>query len=122
MDTQRTWPYGDNVKDDGNIVVNQRMIHQLLNRKGTPENRSMMALGIEVEELRDEVGMGLAELACLSGLDRGFLAILEAGKAVESEVTDGVLMDLAIALSHVCTSEGRDVWTIREYLEEAMRP
>lgn len=117
MDTQRTWPYGDNVKDDGNIVVNQRMIHQLLNRKGTPENRSMMALGIEVEELRDKVGMGLAELACLSGLDRGFLAILEAGKAVESEVTDGVLMDLATALS-----EGRDVWTIREYLEEAMRP
>ena len=73
--------------------------------------------GEGVGELREGVGMGLAELACLSGLDRGFLAILEAGKAVESEVTDGVLMDLATALS-----EGRDVWTIREYLEEAMRP
>ena len=117
MTTQRTWPFGDNTKDDGNIVVNQRMIHQLLGRKGTPENRSMMALGIEVSELRDEVGMGLAELACLSGLDRGFIAILESGKALESEVTDKVLWLLAGSLS-----EGRDIWRIREYLDEAMRP
>ena len=92
MNTQRTWPFGDNIKDDGNIVVNQRMIHQLLGRKGTPENRSMMALGIEV-------GMGLAELACLSGLDRGFIAILESGKAIPGELTDEVLMALATGLS-----------------------
>ena len=99
MTTQRTWPFGDNIKDDGNIVVNQRMIHQLLGRKGTPENRSMMALGIEVSELRDEVGMGLAELAVLSGLDRGFLAILESGKAIPEELTNEVLMALATGLS-----------------------
>ena len=117
MTTQRTWPYGDNIKDDGNIVVNQRMVHHLLGRKGTPENRSMMALGIEVSELRDEVGMGLAELACLSGLDRGFLAILESGKALESEVTDKVLWLLADSLA-----EGRDIGKIRECLDEAMRP
>ena len=98
MNTQSTWPYGDNIKDDGNIVVNQRMIHHLLGRKGTPENRSMMALGIEVSELRDEVGMGLAELAVLSGLDRGFIAILESGKATPGELTDEVLMALAIGL------------------------
>ena len=99
MNTQRTWPFGDNIKDDGNIVVNQRMIHQLLGRKGTPENRSMMALGIEVSELRDEVGMGLAELAVLSGLDRGILAILESGKAIPEELTNEVLMALATGLS-----------------------
>ena len=98
MNTQRTWPFGDNIKDDGSIVVNQRMIHQLLGRKGTPENRSMMALEIEVSELRDEVGMGLAELACLSGLDRGFIAILESGKAIPGELTDEVLMALAVGL------------------------
>ena len=117
MTTQHTWPYGDNTKDDGSIVINQRMVHHLLNRKGTPENRSMMALGIEVSELRDEAGMGLAELAVLSGLDRGFIAILESGKALESEVTDKVLWLLAGSLS-----EGKDIWRIREYLDEAIRP
>jgi len=117
MTTQHTWPYGNNTKDDGSIVINQRMVHHLLNRKGTPENRSMMALGIEVSELRDEAGMGLAELACLSGLDRGFIAILESGKALESEITDKVLWLLAGSLS-----EGKDIWRIREYLDEAIRP
>ena len=117
MTTQHTWPYGDNTKDDRSIVINQRMVHHLLNRKGTPENRSMMALGIEVSELRDEAGMGLAELACLSGLDRGFIAILESGKALESEITDKVLWLLAGSLS-----EGKDIWRIREYLDEAIRP
>ena len=117
MTTQHTWPYGNNTKDDGSIVINQRMVHHLLHRKGTPENRSMMALGIEVSELRDEAGMGLAELACLSGLDRGFIAILESGKALESEITDKVLWLLAGSLS-----EGKDIWRIREYLDEAIRP
>ena len=117
MTTQHTWPYGDNTKDDGSIVINQRMVHHLLNRKGTPENRSMMALGIEVSELRDEAGMGLAELACRSCLDRGFIAILESGKALESEITDKVLWLLAGSLS-----EGKDIWRIREYLDEAIRP
>ena len=98
MTTQHAWPYGDNTRDDGSVVINQRMIHHLLGRKGTPENRSMMALGIEVAELRDEAGMGLAELAVLSGLDRGFLAILESGKAIPEELTDEVLMALAIGL------------------------
>jgi len=98
MTTQHAWPFGDNTADDGSIVINQRMIHHLLGRKGTPENRSMMALGIEVAELRDEVGMGLAELAVLSGLDRGFLAILESGKAIPEELTDEVLTALAIGL------------------------
>ena len=98
MTTQRTWPFGDNTADDGGIVINQRMVHHLLGRKGTPENRSMIALGIEVQELRDEAGMGLAELAVLSGLDRGFLAIVESGKAIPGELTDEVLMALAIGL------------------------
>jgi len=117
MTTQHAWPFGDNTADDGSIVINQRMIHHLLGRKGAPENRSMMALGIEVSELRDEAGMGLAELACLSGLDRGFIAILESGKALESEITDKVLWLLAGSLS-----EGKDIWRIREYLDEAIRP
>tara|TARA_R110002110_G_scaffold412213_1_gene637945 strand:- start:168 stop:581 length:414 start_codon:yes stop_codon:yes gene_type:complete len=115
MSTQGNWPYGDNLKDDGNIVVNQRMIHHLLGRKGTPENRSMMALGIEVSELRDEAGMGLAELAVLSGLDRGFLAILESGKAIPSELTEDVLMALANALA-----EGQDVRRVQEHLSNAL--
>ena len=99
MITQRTWPFGDNIKDDGSISINQRMVHHLLGRKGTPENRSMVALGIEVEELRDEAGMGMSELAVLSGLDRGFLTILESGKALPSELTEEVLVALAIGLS-----------------------
>jgi DNA-binding transcriptional regulator YiaG len=116
MAVPNTWPYGNNIQDDGNIVINQRMVQHLLGRKGFPKNRSMMALGIEVAELRDSIGMGLAELAVLSGLDRGFLAILESGKAIPSELTKDVLMALAEALA-----EGQDVRKIREHLSNALR-
>ena len=116
MAVPNTWPYGNNIQDDGNIVINQRMVQHLLGRKDIPKNRSMMALGIEVAELRDSVGMGLAELAVLSGLDRGFLAILESGKAIPSELTKDVLMALAEALA-----EGQDVRKIREHLSNALR-
>jgi transcriptional regulator with XRE-family HTH domain len=112
---QNLWPYGNNIQDDGNIVINQRMIYYLLGRKNIPKNRSMIALGIEVQELRDTVGMGLAELAVLSGLDRGFLAILESGKAIPSELTEDVLMALANALA-----EGQDVRRVQEYLSNAL--
>jgi len=118
MSTQHTWPFGDNIKDDGTIAIaiTQRMIHHLLGREGTPENRSMMALGIEVEELRDEAGMGRSELAVLSGLDRGFLAILEAGKALPEELTSDVLMALAIGLS----ADSRPIDKMLIRLDEAM--
>ncbi|HIG58265.1 MAG TPA: XRE family transcriptional regulator [Flavobacteriales bacterium] len=115
MTVQNLWPYGNNIQDDGNIVINQRMIYYLLGRKNIPKNRSMIALGIEVQELRDTVGMGLAELAVLSGLDRGFLAILESGKAIPSELTEDVLMALANALA-----EGQDVRRVQEYLSNAL--
>ena len=98
MTTQYTWPFQD-TQDDGSISVNQRMVHHLLRRQGVVENRSMMALGIEVAELREEVGMGVSELAILSGLDRGFLIILEAGKALPAEITETVLVAVAVGLN-----------------------
>ena len=112
---QNLWPYGNNIQNEGNIVINQRMMHYLLDRKNILKNRSMMALGIEVQELRDTVGMGLAELSTLSGLDKGFLAILESGKAIPSELTKDVLMALAEALA-----EGQDVRKIQEHLSNAL--
>ena len=118
MDIQRAWPFGDSTKDDGSAAINLRMIHHLLKRKGTPDHRGMMALGMEVEELRDTAGLGLAELAVLSGLDRGFIAILEDGQALMSEVTDEVLAALASGLS------GHDpditIAKVRSDLETAM--
>ena len=115
MTVQNLWPYGNNIQNEGNIVINQRMMHYLLDRKNILKNRSMMALGIEVQELRDTVGMGLAELSTLSGLDKGLLAILESGKAIPSELTKDVLMALAEALA-----EGQDVRKIQEHLSNAL--
>lgn len=115
MTVQGTWPYGNNIQNDDNIVINQRMIRHLLDRKNIPKNRSMMALGIEVRELRDSVGMGLAEVSILSGLDRGFLAILESGKAIPSELTVHVLMALANVLA-----ENQDVRKVQEHLSNAL--
>ena len=118
MNTQRMWPYSDNTRDDGSIVINQRMIHHLLGRQGTPDHRGMMALGIEVRELRDTAGLGLAELAVLSGVDRGFIAILEDGQALMSEVTDEVLTALATGLSG--HAPGDTIARVRSDLETAM--
>ena len=118
MDIQRAWPFGDSTKDDGSAAINLRMLHHLLDRKGTHYDRGLIALGIEVEELRDTAGLGLAELACLSGLDRGFIAILEDGQALMSEVTDEVLTALTAGLSG--HNPGDTTEKIRNDLETAM--
>ena len=94
---EKTWPLAPNFTDS-NVVINQRMIHHLLERKGTPKNRDMQALGIEVAELRDEAGMSRRELSALSGLDSGFLALLEEGHALPSEITEGVMARLSCSL------------------------
>ena len=91
---EKTWPLAPNFTDS-NIVINQRMIHHLLERKGTPQNRDMQALGIEVSELRDEAGLSRKELTALSGIDCAFLALLEEGYALPSEVDKGILARLA---------------------------
>ena len=116
LNTQSNWPYGDN-SNESNLVVNQRMIQQLVSRTGTPVNRSLQALGIEVDELRESMGLTLGELSQLSGLDRGFLAILIEGKALPTETTKAVLGCLSVALS----DEDRDMWQVKEFLDEAMR-
>ena len=91
---EKTWPLAPNFTDS-NMVINQRMILHLLERKGTPKNRDMQALGIEVAELRDEAGMSLRELSALSGLDSGFLALLEEGHALPSEIDKGIMARLS---------------------------
>ena len=98
LKTQSTLPYGDN-SNESNLVVNQRMVQQLLIRKGTPANRYLQGVGIEVNECREERGLSLGELSQLSDLDRGFLAILEAGMALASEVSLRVLNRLSVAFS-----------------------
>jgi len=97
MTTGNTWPLAPNFTDS-NLVINQRMISHLLERQGTPKNRDMQALGIEVAELRDDAGMSRRELSALSGLDSGFLALLEEGHALPSEITEGVMARLSCSL------------------------
>ena len=116
LNTQSNWPYGDN-SNESNLIVNQRMVQQLVSRTGTPADRSLQALGIEVDELRESMGLTLGELSQLSGLDRGFLAILIEGKALPAEVTRTVLGSLSVALADA----DRDICQVEEFLDEAMR-
>ena len=91
---ENTWPLAPNFTDS-NITINQRMVHHLLERKGTPKNRDMQALGIEVAELRDEAGMSRKKLTALSGIDCGFLALLEEGHALPYEIDKGLMARLS---------------------------
>ena len=82
--TQNTWPFGQH-DGETSIQINQRMIHHLLAYKSQQsaltdeERRNIMAIGIELLERRDEAGLSRKEATLQSGLDSGFLCILEAG-------------------------------------------
>ena len=98
------WPFRDSSNDGENSVSTyQRMVGQLLRRKAAAvnlpawESRSLMSLGIEVSQSRDErTGRSMQEAAKRGGLDPAFFAILEAGKATPEEIrTPGVLRSLA---------------------------
>lgn len=98
------WPFrGPDTDTESNLEMNQRMISQLLKRKtrsaGLPayESRSLIALGIELSEAREEkAGLSLKEAAKLGGLDPAFVAIVESGKALPEEITSpDVLASLA---------------------------
>jgi len=48
--------------------------------------RNIMAIGIELLERRDEAGLSRKEATLQSGLDSGFLCILEAGANGDSSI------------------------------------
>jgi hypothetical protein len=87
------WPFRDSSMDnEDNVAMNQRMVGQLLKRKTEVANlpieqsRSLIGLGIEVSQSREEnSGLPLKEAAKRGGLDPAFLAIVEAGKAIPDE-------------------------------------
>jgi hypothetical protein len=117
MVTQTAWPFRDPDKEDG-ISTTKRMVSQLLQRKEAYANlsaeqaRSLMALGIEVSQSRDEnTGRSMQEAARIAGLDPAFFVILEGGQALPEEITPEVLR--AVARS-VGARVGR--------LEAAMKP
>ena len=101
MVTLTTWPFGHN---NDSLSSNQRMVGKLLETQTAREalsetdKRSMQALGIEVAQLREEAGMTFADVMEVTGLDRGFLCILESGAVLPTEVTDDVLSALAYGL------------------------
>ena len=117
MVTQTAWPFRDPDKEDG-ISTTKRMVSQLLQRKEAYANlsaeqaRSLMALGIEVAQSREEnTGRTMQEAAQIAGLDSGFWVILEEGKALPEEVTSEVLRVVARSVG---VEVGR--------LEAAMKP
>jgi len=88
--------------NEDNVAMNQRMVGQLLKRKTEVANlpieqsRSLIGLGIEVSQSREEnSGLPLKEAAKRGGLDPAFLAIVEAGKAIPDEITPDVLKSLS---------------------------
>jgi len=90
--------------NEDNVAMNQRMVGQLLKRKTEitnlplEESRSLIGLGIEVSQSREEnAGLSLKEAAKKGGLDPAFLAIVESGKAVPDEITKEVLRSLSRA-------------------------
>ena len=103
MEIRKEWPFGFN-EAETMVEVNKRMIHKLLERKNVKltntEERALIALGIEVNEAREEgAGIFMHELARRSGLNASFIPILEHGKALPEEITPEVLDSLATALS-----------------------
>ncbi len=99
----RGWPFRNSSMDDeDNVAMNQRMIGYLLKRKTEAANlpawqsRSLIGLGIEVSQSREEnSGLSLKEAAKKGGLDPAFLAIVESGKAIPGEITGDVLKSLS---------------------------
>ena len=97
------WPFRDSSMDnEDNVAMNQRMVGQLLRRKTEianlplEESRSLIGLGIEVSQSREEnAGLSLKEAAKKGGLDPAFLAIVESGKAIPDEITTDVLRSLS---------------------------
>ena len=97
------WPFRDSSMDnEDNVAMNQRMVGQLLKRKTEianlplEESRSLIGLGIEVSQSREEnAGLSLKEAAKKGGLDPAFLAIVESGKAIPDEITADVLRSLS---------------------------
>ena len=97
------WPFRDSSNEgETNIAMNQRMVARLVERKkkiaDLPnwQSRSYIALGIEVSQSREErTGKSMQEAAKHSGLDPGFLALVEAGKVTEDELTGDVIKALA---------------------------
>ena len=97
------WPFGF-AETDTMISSNQYMIQKLIERSNVfltrEQERSLMALGIEVTEAREEgAGIYMSELARRSGLSESFIPILESGNALPDEITTEVLDSLAAALS-----------------------
>jgi DNA-binding XRE family transcriptional regulator len=96
------WPFGN---DNNGIANNQQMVGKLLETQkarealSTTEKRSMQALGIEVAQLREEAGMTLSDAMQVTGLDKGFICILENGHVLPNEITDDVLIALACGLA-----------------------
>jgi len=87
---------------EDNVAMNQRMVGQLIKRQYSVANlpawqsRSLTGLGIEVSQSREEnAGRSLKEAAKRSGLDPAFLALVEAGKALPDEITQGLLKSLS---------------------------
>lgn len=107
MDARRnrttSWPFRDSSMDsEDNVAMNQRMVKQLLKRKPSVTNlptwqsQSLAGLGIEVSQSREEnAGRSLKEAAKKGDLDPAFLALVESGKALPSEITKPVLKSLS---------------------------
>jgi len=92
MNTQNnTWPFGQH-DGETSIQINQRMIRHLLSYKANQdaltaqERRNSIAIGIDVVERREYAGLTRSEASRQSGLDTGFLCILEAGANGDNSV------------------------------------
>ena len=91
MNTQNTWPFGQH-DGETSVQINQRMIHHLLSYKAdqdaltAQERRNSIAIGIDVIEQREYAGLTRSEASRQSGLDMGFLCILEAGANGDSSI------------------------------------
>ena len=91
MTTQHAWPYRPH-SNETSVSTNQRMIHHLLAYKSqqealtTQERRNIMALGIDLAERRESAGINMTIASQQSGLDSGFLHILEAGADTMSSI------------------------------------
>ena len=121
MVTLTTWPFGHN---NDSLSSNQRMVGKLLETQTAREalsetdKRSMQALGIEVAQLREELGMTLSDAMQATELDKGFLCMLESGSVLPTEITVDILANLACGLAGAYQAVDA-VWS---NLEEAMKP
>ena len=91
MNTQNTWPFGQH-DGETSIQINQRMVHHLLSYKAdqdaltAQERRNSIAIGIDLVERCEYTGLTRKEASRQSGLDTGFLCILEAGANGDSSI------------------------------------